>query len=215
MKKQVGGFLAILLAATLAGCSSGGKDGEHAGYEGTINSACQALQSGEVEALTALLDMESIEKGLEALHSNGENATAQIRETLTNLAEQEAFVHTCDDLAYDFGKDYIVEHGGLFPDEEAIDLELFQRLRKLESEDETLTQTEFINSFVDSLSDVMVVETTIIIRSADAESKSRLDVTLWLYERDETWYLDNASLSDIQTPNILGTVGKALLARDQ
>ena len=90
-----------------------------------------------------------------------------------------------------------------------------QRLRKLENEDETLTQTEFINSFVDSLTDAMVVETTLIFRSKDDESKTRLDMTLQLYERNGKWYLDNVNFTDVQTPNLLGRVEEMLRARDE
>lgn len=209
MRKITGIILAVLLIATLAGCSSSG------GYEGVVSGVCNALEAGDVKALTAYLDMENIEKGLEAQYSGGTNGTTQIDETLSELAEQEAFVHICDDLTYEFGKDYVVEHGTLFPDEEQIDLALMQRLRKLENEDETLTQTEFINSFVDSLTDAMVVETTLIFRSKDDESKTRLDMTLQLYERNGKWYLDNVNFTDVQTPNLLGRVEEMLRARDE
>ena len=209
MRKITGIILAVLLIATLAGCSSSG------GYEGVVSGVCNALEAGDVKALTAFLDMENIEKGLEAQYSGGTNGTTQIDETLSELAEQEAFVHICDDLTYEFGKDYVVEHGTLFQDEEQIDLALMQRLRKLENEDETLTQTEFINSFVDSLTDAMVVETTLIFRSKADESKTRLDMTLQLYERNGKWYLDNVNFTDVQTPNLLGRVEEMLRARDE
>lgn len=208
MKKLIGGLLVLMLLVGMAGCSS-------SSYQGVIDSACKAMEKGDVKALTSLLDMKNIEKALDAIYSGTTDGSTKIKDMLAEVTKQEDFVKLCDDLEYRFDEGYTVSHGSLFPDEEAYDLKLLQRLRKLEaSNSETLTLTEFINTFIDSLTDVISVKTTVIVKSKDSENKTKIDVTFVMYKAGGKWYLDFASHSDITTPNMLLMVRSALSARD-
>lgn len=206
------------MVVAAAGCAGG------SGYEEVIDSSLQAIQSGDAEKLVSLFDMDSYDEYIEAAKSvMAKNVPAEnqmeeyepLDEARDTLVEQESFLKLYDDLQYEFGKDFTAEKGNVYLDDEnsLADIEKFQRLRKLENKDETITETEFINDFVDGLADIKIVDTTVTIRSKDGEAKTRMDVHFVLYQRNNKWYLDSANVQDIVTPGILSQVYNALSSR--
>lgn len=216
MKKVLIGILALIMVLGLVGCSGSSK-----GYEGLIDNALQALQSGDVDKLTSLLDMENIENGLEALTSVGDiTSSLELQEAKENyleqVKEQEDFLKLYDDLEYQFDKDFTVEKGNLYIDDdsELSELDKIQRLRKLEKKSESIAQTEFMNTFVDSLSDIKIVRTAVTLRSKDGETKNKIDLKFTMYQRNGKWYLDSVNYSEIKTPGLLSVVYNMLAERD-
>ena len=218
MKKTICMLLAMLLLVGLVGCSRGTATGA-GGHEGVINAVCKAVQTGDSETLISLLDVQSIEKGFEAIYSESskKGVSSDIEENLEIYTKQEAFQRQYDDYEYEYGKNFVVEHGNLYEEEENSlgDLEKYQRLRKLENKNETLTVTESVNAFVDGLTDIKVVTTTMVIRDKEGEGKNRTDVTFYMYQSNGKWYLDQVTgFAGIATPGMLTYVFNVLQNRN-
>ena len=199
MKRVLIFVLALVCILSSIGCASPSASK----YEMVVDRLCQALEKGDTAALTALMDMNSIQQMLEARYSNKLDSASAIEDAMELYTQQLDFSHLYDDLQYMYGNAFVVEHGTLYPDDDAQDLALYQRLRKLSNDEESLTLMEFVNSFVDSVTDIKVVDTTIIFRSQDGKDKDRYDVRFYMYQVGKAWYLDYISLYDIETPDIL------------
>ena len=198
----------IIISLSFASCSS-------LNYENIVDTACKALECGNKEMITSLLDKDSIQRWYEALYDDKSHSVTQINGILNRYYEQQKLSETFTELKDNFGDNYIVKHGALVPDKEKIDLADLKTLRKLTNRNESSAQRDFINSFVDSLSQVVCINTTLIVQKRGSNVKNIMNITFNMYCLSGKWYLDYTDYPDIETPNILAQINTALSVRGQ
>ena len=132
--------------------------------------------------------------------------------SLLKYNRQEDFNSFCLDIENSFGRNYSVMHNRIAPAENGIDLARLKKLRCLKNEKESPILTDFLNSFIDELEEILILNTTLVIKSK--KLSSCLETTFHLYKANGRWYLDYINYSDIVTPNLLDIVEEMLIKRN-
>ena len=208
MKQVLCILFAIMLILIPSSCSNAN------GYENIINSFCYSIENSDRDALVSLLDIKNIERAFCSFSQGSSLKSASGTCSLLKYNRQEDFNSFCLDIENSFGRNYSVMHNRIAPAENGIDLARLKKLRCLKNEKESPILTDFLNSFIDELEEILILNTTLVIKSKSKKLSSCLETTFHLYKANGRWYLDYINYSDIVTPNLLDIVEEMLIKRN-